>query len=87
MDATLTDDRYLGLDPDAGYLRAVSVLERVAEIGGTVAILWHNDRFAGPYARGWDRCYERILDWVVARGGDLCACEDVLDALRSPADV
>ncbi len=80
MDATLSDERYLGLDPDAAYLRAVAVLERVAEIGGTVAILWHNDRFAGPYARGWDRCYERILDWVVARGGTLCACEDVLDA-------
>ena len=78
MDATLSDDRYLGLDADAGYLRAVAVLERVAEVGGTVAILWHNDRFAGPYARGWDRCYERILDWVVARGGALCACEDVL---------
>jgi hypothetical protein len=78
MDATLSDSRYLGLDADQGYLRAVAVLERVAEIGGTVAILWHNDRFAGPYARGWDRCYERILDWVVARGGELCACEDVL---------
>jgi hypothetical protein len=78
MDATLSDDRYLGLDPEAGYLRSVAVLEHVAEVGGTVAILWHNDRFAGPYARGWDRCYERILDWVVARGGELCACEDVL---------
>ena len=56
----------------------MAVLERVAEAGGTVAILWHNDRFAGPYARGWDRCYERLLDWVVARGGRLAACEDVL---------
>jgi hypothetical protein len=78
MDATLSDQRYLGLDAEAGYLRAIAVLERVAEAGGTVAILWHNDRFAGPYARGWDRCYERLLDWVVARGGVLCACEDVL---------
>lgn len=78
MDATLSDSRYLGLDAEAGYLRSVEVLERVASVGGTVAILWHNDRFAGHYARGWDRCYERILDWVVARGGELCACEDVL---------
>jgi hypothetical protein len=78
MDATLSDQRYLGLDADAGYLRSIAVLERVAEAGGTVAILWHNDRFAGPYARGWDRCYERLLDWVIARGGELCACEDVL---------
>jgi hypothetical protein len=83
MDATLSDQRYLGLDADAGYLRSISVLERVAEAGGTVAILWHNDRFAGSYARGWDRCYERLLDWVVARGGRLCACEDVLDSPMS----
>jgi hypothetical protein len=80
MDATLSDDRYLGLGAEAGYLRAIAVLERVAEAGGTAAILWHNDRFAGPYARGWDRCYERLLDWVIARGGRLCACEDVLPA-------
>jgi len=85
MDATLSDDRYLGLDPESGYVRAVGVLERVAEAGGTVAILWHNDRFAGPYARGWDRCYQRILDWVVARGGRLCACEDVLDGFGGGA--
>ena len=45
------------------------MLERVAAAGGTVAILWHNDRFAGPYARGWDRCYERLLDWVVRAAG------------------
>ena len=79
MDATLADARYLGLDAEAGYLRSVALLERVAAAGGTVAILWHNDRFAGPYARGWDRCYERLLDWVVARGGRLAACEDIIE--------
>jgi hypothetical protein len=84
MDATLSDSRYLGLDAEAGYLRSVELLERVASIGGTVAILWHNDRFADHYARGWDRCYERILDWVVARGGELCACEDVLGKTTRP---
>ncbi|MDX6519995.1 MAG: hypothetical protein QOF08_600, partial [Gaiellales bacterium] len=78
MDATLSDRRYLGLSADQGLRRAVSVLERVADSGGTVAVLWHNDRFAGPYARGWDRCYERLLSWVGERGGRLCACEDVL---------
>src|SRR3954465_5581642 len=63
-----------------GSLRSISVLERVAEVGGTVAILWHNDRFAGPYARGWDRCYERLLDWVGGRGGEAWACDDGLCA-------
>jgi Family of unknown function (DUF7033) len=88
MDATLSDDRYLGLSAEDGFRRATAVLERVAEAGGTVAVLWHNDRFAGPYARGWDRCYDRLLGWVHDRGGRLCACEDVLaqlpDGLRPP---
>jgi hypothetical protein len=78
MDATLSDQRYLGLSAEEGLRRAIAVLERVAEAGGTVAVLWHNDRFAGPYARGWDRCYERLLGWVRERGGRLCACEDLL---------
>jgi hypothetical protein len=78
MDATLSDQRYLGLSPEEGLRRAIAVLERVAEAGGTVAVLWHNDRFAGAYARGWDRCYERLLGWVRERGGRLCACEDLL---------
>ncbi|MDX6494277.1 MAG: hypothetical protein QOE17_263 [Gaiellales bacterium] len=86
MDATLSDERYLGLSAEDGFRRATALLERVAEAGGTVALLWHNDRFAGPYARGWDRCYERLLGWVRDRGGRLCACEDVLadlpDGLR-----
>ena len=78
MDATLSDRRYLGLSPDQGVRRAISVLELVAEVGGTVAVLWHNDRFAEHYARGWDRCYADLLGWVRDRGGRLCACEDVL---------
>jgi hypothetical protein len=89
MDATLSDRRYLGLSAEDGLKRAISVLERVSEAGGTVAVLWHNDRFAGSYAGGWDGCYERLLSWVRERGGRLCACEDVLadragEAVRRP---
>ena len=38
---------------------------------GTVAVLWHVDRFDRVYGRGWDRAYERLLQWVVDRGGRL----------------
>ncbi len=71
MDATLAEERYLALDPDAGLRRAVHVLERVAAVRGTVAILWHVDRFDRTYGRGWDRVYDRLLEWVVDRGGRL----------------
>ena len=84
MDATLAEQRYLGLDAAAGFDAAVAVLERVAAVGGTVSVLWHTDRFSREYARGWDRAYERLLDWVTDRGGRLCAAGDaVSDAVAA----
>jgi hypothetical protein len=71
MDATLAERRYLDLDADAGLQRSVDVLERVAEVRGTVAILWHVDRYDRVYGNGWDRAYDRLLEWVVDRGGRL----------------
>jgi len=78
MDATLAESRYLGLSADAGLERATAVLERAARAGGTVAVLWHNDRFEPAYARGWDRAYDRLLGWVRERGGRLCTAAEAL---------
>ena len=61
MDATLAERRYLGLDADAGLQRSVRVLEQVAAARGTVAVLWHVDRFDRVYGRGWDRAYAAAL--------------------------
>lgn len=82
MDASLADARYLGLQPDQGLARATAVLERVAERSGTVAVLWHNDRFSRAYARGWDRVYERLLDWVAARDGSLVSAGQAVAGFR-----
>ena len=78
MDATLAEGRYLGLSADAGLERATAVLERAARAGGTVAVLWHNDRFEPAYARGWDRVYDRLLAWVSERGGRLCTAAEAV---------
>jgi len=80
MDATLAEPRYLGLEPRAGLERTLRLLERVADIGGTVAILWHTDRFSREYARGWDRAYADVLEWVAARGGRLVTAADAVAA-------
>jgi hypothetical protein len=86
MDATLAEDRYLGLEADAGLDRAVAVLERAARAGGAVSVLWHNDRFDPAYARGWDRVYDRLLGWVRERGGRLCTAAEAvgLDGSATP---
>ncbi len=80
MDATLAEQRYLGLTPRAGLERTLRLLERVAGIGGTVAILWHTDRFSREYARGWDRVYADVLEWVADRGGRLVTAADAVAA-------
>jgi hypothetical protein len=78
MDATLAEPRYLGLEPRAGLDRTLRLLERVADVGGTVAILWHTDRFSREYARGWDRVYADVLEWVADRGGRLVTAADAV---------
>ncbi len=71
MDATLAEERYLGLDPDAAYETAVSALEPVAEHGGAVAILWHPPSHHPHLSRGYDRLYRRLIGWIEERGGRL----------------
>lgn len=80
MDATLAEPRYLGLEPRAGLARTLRLLERVADVGGTVSILWHTDRFSREYARGWDRVYADVLEWVADRGGRLVTAADAVAA-------
>ncbi len=80
MDATLAEQRYLGLSPAAGLEHTLGLLERVAAVGGTVAILWHTDRFSREYARGWDRVYADVLAWVSGRGGRLVTAADAVAA-------
>jgi hypothetical protein len=83
MDATLAEQRYLGLSAAAGLEHTLQLLERVADIGGTVAILWHIDRFSREYARGWDRVYESVLEWVAGRGGRLVTAAEAVAARRA----
>jgi hypothetical protein len=69
MDATLAEPRYMKLSPAKGRKEVDRVLDRLAEVGGGAAVLWHNDRFDRVYGRGWGGVYEHLLDGIVARGG------------------
>jgi hypothetical protein len=77
MDATLAEERYLGLSAS----EAEPVLERLllyaAEHGGGFSVLWHNDRFDPPTARGWDGLFVRFVDAVRHHGG-VCVSAETL---------
>jgi hypothetical protein len=69
MDATLAEERYLGLSAKRAEPRLNALLDWAAANGGAFSILWHPDRFDPLSSGGWDRLYSRVLDGVQARGG------------------
>jgi hypothetical protein len=69
MDATLAEERYLGLSPESAWPEVERLLDHLHDVGGCASVLWHNDRFDRVYGRGWDRLYARLLDGIAARGG------------------
>jgi hypothetical protein len=69
MDATLAEERYLGLSARRAEPQLMRLLDWGAAHGGAFAILWHPDRFDPLTSAGWDRLYSRLLDGVHERGG------------------
>ena len=69
MDATLAESRYLGLSAAQAEPWLLRLLRRAADNGGCFSVLWHNDRFDAPTARGWDRLFVRFVDAVHRHGG------------------
>jgi hypothetical protein len=69
MDATLAEERYLGLPARQAWSRLERLLDVAVACGGAFAILWHPDRFDPPTAAGWDRLYFRVIEAVRERGG------------------
>ena len=79
MDATLAEERYLGLDADAAFEVAVAALEPVAEHGGAVAILWHPPSHHPRLSNGYDRLYRRLLAWIGEQDGWAGSAAETLD--------
>jgi hypothetical protein len=69
MDATLAEERYLGLSAKRAEPQLTALLDWAAANGGAFAILWHPDRFDPLTSGGWDRLYSRVLEGVRKRGG------------------
>jgi hypothetical protein len=69
MDATLAEERYLGLSAKRAAPQLRGLVDWAASNGGAFAVLWHPDRFDPLTSGGWDRLYWKFLDEVQARGG------------------
>jgi hypothetical protein len=69
MDATLAEERYLGLSAKRAEPQLNALLDWAAVNGGAFAILWHPDRFDPLTSAGWDRLYSRLLDGIRERDG------------------
>jgi len=82
MDATLAEERYLGLAAKRAEPQLMRLLDWAAEHGGGFAILWHPDRFDPLTSAGWDRLYSRVLEGIRERGG-VCMSADELASSHS----
>jgi hypothetical protein len=69
MDATLAEERYLGLSAKRAEPQLNRLLDWAGANGGAFAILWHPDRFDPLTSAGWDRLYSRLLEGIAERGG------------------
>jgi hypothetical protein len=79
MDATLAEERYLGLDAEAAFDAAVAAFEPVAEHGGAVALLWHPPMHHPRLSNGYDGVYRRLLAWIEERAGWAGSASQALD--------
>jgi hypothetical protein len=79
MDATLAEERYLGLSANNAFAVATEALEPVAEHGGAVAILWHPPSHHPILSRGYDRLYTRLLAWIEEHSGRTGTAAETLD--------
>ena len=79
MDATLGEERYLGLSASKAEGRALGLLDWAAEHGGGFAILWHNEWFDEVAYPGWGALYERLLHAVRERGGVCVAAGELAE--------
>jgi hypothetical protein len=79
MDATLAEERYLGLSAEAAVGAGIAALEPVAEHGGAVALLWHPPMHHPRLSNGYDRLYRRLLAWIEERGGWAGSASQMLD--------
>lgn len=64
MDVTLF--RNLGLEGEAALEAAWQAIEPVAQAGGLVSLLWHNNYFNEPEYRDWQWTYERLMERLAA---------------------
>ena len=83
MDTTLIQPRYRGLGPVAAWESMESVLTRVRDEGGSVAILWHNDQIDPETSRGLGPLYERAVEWIARHDGHACTMGELAGRWRS----
>jgi hypothetical protein len=80
MDATLAEERYLGLSARRAEPRLMRLLDWAAEHGGSFAVLWHPDRFDPITSGGWDSLYSRLLEGVRERGGTCVSASELVSS-------
>ncbi len=79
MDTTLaTSYRFSARD---AFEHATRVLQTVADAGGCVSVVWHQEQLGGALDPDYDRVYYDLLDWIHANGGAMTTGRVVVEEL------
>jgi peptidoglycan/xylan/chitin deacetylase (PgdA/CDA1 family) len=83
MDTTFLSRRYQGLSSDLVFRAITTLLERVAQSGGGVSVLWHNSGFDDQLTGGFGTVYRRLLGWIGDEGGAGVTGQAIVDEFRA----
>lgn len=76
MDGTLFD--YLGLDTHTAWDICKYLIDRVKEVNGVLTVLWHNSSFDELLHPGWQKLYERILQYGYEHNAWMTSAEEIM---------
>lgn len=62
MDATLDEDKYMGMDYDTAETYCLNLIEQVRGAGGELVLLWHNTSFREEASTYHRKLYVRLLN-------------------------
>lgn len=82
MDATLQNDRYMGLVPGQAIAGIEPVIQELKQFNGTASILWHNSYFSDLKFDGWKEVLDKMIQNARDDGALVTKAETILPIFK-----
>jgi hypothetical protein len=79
MDTTLYSDKFMNLSYTKARKRCFELIDKTANIGGHIGVLWHNNTFDFVDYLLWGKLYWDIIKYAKSKGCKVCSLEEMSD--------